>query len=99
MNQNHLQMTPNWAGSLLSPYTALLAEEFFIMNTELLLLLPLLNNAKPLGYAKGTARASGSLLGPCQPRHGGLVMGGKPKHGHTLVRVGSNPRAIIWGKL
>lgn len=45
MNQNHLQMTPNWAGSLLSPYTALLAEEFFIMNTELLLLLPLLNGA------------------------------------------------------
>lgn len=45
MNQNHLQMTPNWAGSLVSPYTALLAEEFFIMNTELLLLLLLLNGA------------------------------------------------------
>jgi len=39
MNQNHLQMTPNWADSLVSPYTALFAEGFFIMNTELLLLL------------------------------------------------------------
>lgn len=40
MNQNHLQMTPNRADSLVSPYTALFAEGFFIiMNTELLLLL------------------------------------------------------------
>lgn len=45
MNQNHLQTTPNWAGSLVSPYTALLAEEFFIMNTELLLLPLLLHGA------------------------------------------------------
>lgn len=45
MNHNHLQMTPNWPDSLVSPYTALLAEGFFIMNTELLLLLLPANGA------------------------------------------------------